>query len=520
MEKPTYKSEAELAVLYEISQTLSEFRTPEESLKNVLNILSVKLGMKRGMVTLLGKKSQKIQVTVAHGLSELEKERGQYRIGEGVIGKVFDTGEAATISSIGSEPKFLDKTGARKDLETDNISFICVPIKSEECVIGTLSADIPFKTKTFLEDNLCLLSVISSMIARTLEKQSEIEREKGEILKKNEELISQLKEIHRPEHIIGNSKAMAEIYRLIEQVAKSNATVVIYGESGTGKEVVASAIHYSSNKIQKTFIKVNCAALPETLIESELFGHEQGAFTGATSQKIGRFERANGGTIFLDEIGELSKSMQTKLLRVLQEKEIERVGGTKTVKVSARVITATNKNLEEEVRTGNFREDLYYRLCVFPIHIPPLRERGADIILLAEHFLEKYSKENNKNIKRICSPAIDMLLAYHWPGNVRELENCIERAVLLSETDTIHAYHLPPTLQMEEGCKTKQRGTLKTLVENFEKEIIQEVLKRCDGNQTHAAKELGTTFRILNYKVQQYKINPYKHVTKIQKDKK
>jgi len=506
----------ELKVLFEISQTLSELNPPEISLHKILGILSQKMGMKRGTITILDEESQDIQISVAHGLSEKEKNRGKYRIGEGITGKVVHTQKPFVVSSISDEPLFLDRTGSREQLEKSNIAFICVPIITEHKVIGTLSVDRLFTSEISLENDLRLLSVISSVVAKPLEKQRHIELEKKLILDRNKELVSQLKEIFRPEHIIGNSSPMKEVYRLLKQVAKSTATALIYGESGTGKELVASAIHYCSNRADGAFIKLNCAALPETLIESELFGHEAGAFTGAISKKAGRFELADGGTIFLDEIGELNLGVQAKLLRVLQEKELERIGGTKTIKINVRIIVATNKNLEESVKLGSFREDLYYRLCVFPINMPPLRERGADIILLANHFLAKYSKENGKNITRICSPAIDMMMAYHWPGNVRELENCIERAALLCDEDTIHGYHLPPTLQMEKSME--KAVTLKSRVENFEKELIQEALKRHNGNQTLSAKELGTTFRIINYKVKQYGIDPFKHTTKTTKD--
>jgi len=516
--KAEFSSEmVELTVLYQISQTLIEFAPPEESLHKILDILSKRMEMKRGTITILNEDSQTIQVAVAHGLSEKEKKRGEYQVGEGITGRVVDTRKPCVVSSISKEPLFLNRTGSRKKLEKDKIAFICVPITTENLVIGTLSVDRISIPEISLEDDLRMLSVISSMIAKTLEKQRHIEKEKELIITENKELLSQLKKAYRPEHIIGNSKPMQELYRLLNQVAKSTATVLIYGESGTGKELVASAIHYCSNRADKPFVEVNCAALPETLFESELFGHDAGAFTGALSTKIGRFERADGGTVFLDEIGEISLSVQAKLLRAIQEKKIERLGSIKTIKVDTRIIVATNKNLEEGVKAGTFREDLYYRLCVFPINIPPLRERGSDVILLAEYFMAKYAEENEKNITRICSPAIDMLMAYHWPGNVRELENCMERAVLLCSEGTIHGFHLPPTLQMEETTPAHEKKTLKNLVENFEKEIIQETLKKTSGNQTLAAKELGTTFRIINYKIKQYDIDPYKHVTKIPK---
>jgi Nif-specific regulatory protein len=282
---------------------------------------------------------------------------------------------------------------------------------------------------------------------------------------------------------------------------------LIRGESGTGKELVAHAIHYNSPRSSKPFVKVNCAALPESLIESELFGHEKGSFTGAVARKRGRFELAEGGTLFLDEIGDLSPAMQVKLLRVLQEREFERVGGTETIRVNVRLIAATNVDLEMSVQDGRFRSDLYYRLNVFSIYLPPLRERKTDILLLADHFLEKYARQNSKRIKRISTPAIDMLMSYHWPGNVRELENVVERTTLVCEGNVIHGYHLPPTLQTAEGSGTVTKMSLDHAVGAFEKDLIQDALKTARGNRARAARMLDTTERILGYKVKKYEID-------------
>ncbi|MCI0488995.1 MAG: sigma 54-interacting transcriptional regulator, partial [Blastocatellia bacterium] len=270
---------------------------------------------------------------------------------------------------------------------------------------------------------------------------------------------------------------------------------------------IAHAIHYNSPRAKKPFIKVSCAALPDTLIESELFGYEKGAFTGAQARKKGRFEMAEGGTLFLDEIGDLNLSTQVKLLRVLQEREFERLGGLESIKVNVRLIAATNKDLEKEIAEGAFREDLYYRLNVFTIFVPPLRERKPDLMLLADHFLEKYGLEHGKNIKRISTPAIDMLTSYHWPGNVRELENCIERAALVCEGQVIHGHHLPPTLQTAAESGTITRLSLVTAVESYEKDLILDALKTTRGNLARAAKLLDTTERIMGYKVKKYAID-------------
>jgi Nif-specific regulatory protein len=283
--------------------------------------------------------------------------------------------------------------------------------------------------------------------------------------------------------------------------------VILRAETGTGKELIAHAIHYNSPRKNQPFVKVNCAALPETLIESELFGYEKGAFSGAFAQKKGRFELAEGGTLFLDEIGELNASTAVKLLRVLQEKEFDRLGGTKTIKADARLIVATNKDLEKAIVDGAFREDLYYRLNVFAIFLPPLRERKSDLMQLAEHFLEKYSNQHGKSIRRVSTPAIDMLMSYHWPGNIRELENTIERAVLVCEGNVIHGHHLPPTLQTAEASGTVVNLSFKEAVDAYEKDLIQDTLKTTRGNRTKAASLLKTTKRVVNYKIRKLKID-------------
>jgi Nif-specific regulatory protein len=313
--------------------------------------------------------------------------------------------------------------------------------------------------------------------------------------------------VYRPENIIGNSDAMRQVYRSIQQVAGSDTTVLIRGESGTGKELVAHAIHYSSPRARNAFVKVNCAALSENLLESELFGHEKGAFTGAIQARAGRIEEADGGTLFLDEIGDFSLATQVKMLRFLQEREFERVGTNKVLKANVRVITATNCDLERAVEQGAFRKDLYYRVNVFPIMLPPLRARKNDILLLADHFVVRYARKLGKDVRRITTPAINMMVAYHWPGNVRELENCIERAVLLSNDGVIHGHHLPPTLQTSDASDTIGEGTLQDRVDLFERDLIVDALKRNDGNISSAARDLASTPRIIRYKIDNLRID-------------
>jgi len=498
----------ELTLLYKISQTLNRSIDLRDVVHPILEALAEHMGMVRGTLTLLNRETGEISIEAAHGLSATQRERGKYKLGEGVTGKVVQTGKPAVVPRISDEPLFLNRTGARKGLKKKDISFICVPIKIGNEVVGTLSADRLFEDSVSFKEDVRLLSIIAAMIAQAVRFRQSVKEEKERLLQENTRLQNELKERFRPSNIIGNSKGMQEVYDLIAQVCKSDATVLVRGESGTGKELVAHAIHYNSLRASKPFIKVNCSSLPENVIESELFGHEKGAFTGAIKQRQGRFELAHKGTIFLDEIGDLFPTTQIKLLRVLQEKEFERVGGTKTIKADVRVIAATNRNLEDLMVQGRFREDLYYRLNVFPIYIPPLRERKTDIPLLADFFVEKYSKINNKNIKRISTPAIDMLMSYHWPGNVRELENCIERAVLLADDEVIHGHHLPPTLQAAEASGTTFKGSLNEALENLERELLIDALKTSRGNKAKAARNLGITERIMGLRVKKYGIDP------------
>jgi Nif-specific regulatory protein len=513
--KPHYRRTVkELSLLFEISQVLDQSIELEHAIGPVLETTIEQMSMKRGAITLLNRKSGEISIEAAHGLSSSQQKRGKYRLGEGITGKVIQTGESQVIPNIHEDPSFLDRTESRKTISRNEvISFICAPIKLGKECIGAFSVDRVFESREGLDDDLRLLTIIASMIAQAVKLRQSVQEEKQRLLDENIRLHDELKDKFRPNNIIGSSTGMQEVFDLIAQVSKSDATVLIRGESGTGKELVAHAIHYNSLRADKNFIKVNCAALPETVIESELFGHEKGAFTGAVASRKGRFELAHNGTIFLDEIGDLSPTTQVKLLRVLQEKEFERVGGNETIRINVRVVAATNRNLETQMKSNEFREDLYYRLNVFPIHIPPLRDRKSDLILLADHFTEKYSRQNNKEIKRISTPAIDLLTSYHWPGNVRELENCIERAVLLSIDGVIHGHLLPPSLQSAESTDTGLHSTLDEAVESLEKEMLKDALKSTRGNMAKAARMLGITERIMGLRVKKYEINPKHYPT-------
>jgi Nif-specific regulatory protein len=496
-----------IEVLFEITHALHATLDLRKTLYDVLEIMSERLGMNRGSITLLTPETSEIHIVVAHGTPS-GASRGRYKLGEGVTGRVVESGRPMAIPHLDEEPLFLDRTRARSRLDKSKISFICVPIKEGKRVLGALSVDRVFDGASALDDDVQLLTIISGLIAQKMSLLERINREKEQLGRENLRLRRELTEKYSFSNIIGNSRKMQEVFHLITQVAKSNANVLLLGESGTGKELVANAIHYNSLRADKPFVKVNCAALPANLVEAELFGHEKGAFTGANRQKEGKFELANTGSIFLDEIGSLDLESQGKLLRVLQERELERLGGTRTIKVNVRLVAATNKNLADTVEAGSFREDLFYRLNVYPIYLPPLREREADLLLLADHFLERYSQEYGKEIRRISTPAIDALMQYHWPGNVRELENCMERAVLLCEDRVIHSYHLPPTLQTAEETGTLQAQSLKEAVERFERELLIDALKSCRGNMRKAAQALQTTERIFGYKVKKYEVQP------------
>jgi Nif-specific regulatory protein len=490
----------DLKVLHDLAMILAKPLDLRMQLERVLDELSTGTGMNRGMISILDRDSGAAILDVAHGI-DIDGMEISYMPGEGITGQVAQTGKPMVITNLGKDKQFLDRTGARKNLNQCELAFLCVPIMYDDRVVGVLSADKVAHEVNSQEYELQLLGAVADLIAKAVHTRA-IEEE-------NRRLKNIIGKSQRPsEEIIGNSKSMKEVFGLVSQVADSNTTVLIHGETGTGKELVARAIHKNSPRSGGPFVEVNCAAMPDTLIESELFGHERGAFTGASQKRRGRFEEANGGSIFLDEVGELSAMAQAKLLRVIQERQIQPLGSNAMIKVNVRIITATNRDLDQDVAAGTFRSDLYYRLNVFPIYMPPLRERGGDIMLLADYFVDKYARQFKKNIKRISTPAIDMLLAYHWPGNVRELENCLERAVLIAGGDTIDSIHLPPSLQMKTtGTEKKQHGKLESLVNTYERSLIIDAMKDAKGNQSQAARLLGTTKRIIQYKVEKYGID-------------
>src|SRR6187549_1814030 len=500
----TARDARRLSTLLEVSQALSGTLNLKSSLQRLLQTLVRHHSVVRGMITLL--RDGELHVEAVEGFEDRARTI-RIKLGEGITGKVVESGKPIVVPRVSREPAFLNLAPRRPEHPKQELSFICVPISLNRQAVGALAVDLRFKPERDYDSSVKFFGVVSGMIAQALNVQRMVEEERRRLTDENTHLRQELRERYDFSNIIGTSGPTREMYEQVAQVAQTNTTVLIRGESGTGKELIAHAIHYNSLRAKKPFIKVSCAALPDTLIESELFGYEKGAFTGATGRKKGRFEMAEGGTLFLDEIGDINLSTQVKLLRVLQEREFERLGGTDSVKVNVRLIAATNKDMEKALAAGTFREDLYYRLNVFTIFVPPLRERKADLLLLADHFLEKFSHEHKKNIKRISTPAIDMLMSYHWPGNVRELENTLERAVLMCDSQVIHGHHLPPSLQTAEASGTVTRVSLSDAVAGFEKDLIQDALKTTRGNRAKAARLLDTTERVLNYKVKKYGVD-------------
>lgn len=432
----------ELITLYEVSKILCSSLALDKTLNQVLELIASHLGMQRGMIS-LAQEPGIIRTISSIGLSHEEMQRGVFKIGEGVTGKIFQYGMPVVIPDIADEPLFLNKTGAYQHLETKKIAFLGVPIKVNTECIGVLSFQFE-RVQAFegFQPTLRLLTMVARLIGQTVQLCNKTTTERQQLLLENALLQKALTKRYSLNNVIGQSKKMQDVFSEVHMAAPGNNTILLRGESGTGKEVIARAIHFLSARKDAPFIKTNCAALSENLLESELFGHEKGAFTGALHQRTGRFEQANGGTLFLDEIGDISPAFQVKLLRVLQEREFERVGGNTTIKVDVRLICATNRNLEEDVRQGRFRADLYFRINVISIQLPALRERREDIPLFVQNALHEYNQQHNLNIS-ITAEALQILINCDWPGNVRELENCVARFCTLSHNNLIHDYDIP-----------------------------------------------------------------------------
>ncbi len=420
--------ESQLATLFEVSSVLSRSLNLRETLQEVLRVLHERGRLSHGMVALLDEESGDLLTCALHQGRAAPLEPVRYGSGEGIIGRILERNEPWILPRVGDEPRFLD----RLNLYQPALPFIGVPIRiGEGGAVGVFAAQPP-RADGLLPHRARFLEMVANLMGQAVRLARSVEAEQQALRDERDKLRREVKATHGFESIIGHTVPMRLVFDQVRQVAKWTTTVLIRGESGTGKELVANAIHYNSPRARGPFVKLNCAALPDTLLESELFGHEKGAFTGAISLRKGRFEQADGGSFFLDEIGEISPAFQAKLLRILQEGEFERVGGSRTLKVDVRFIAATNRDLESEVRAGDFREDLYYRLNVMPIRMPSLRERIEDLPDLARFLVTKVASRQGRELK-ITDSALRILMRRDWPGNVRELENCMERAAVMSE---------------------------------------------------------------------------------------
>ena len=486
----------QILVIQKISSVLIHGREVETMLEKVLEIIDSEMGLRRGTFSL--RYGDTLRIEASHGLTEAEKKKGVYYLGEGITGHVAETGRSHVIPDLRKDPRFLNRTG--KHHYDGPTAFICVPLFHHEKLIGTLSVDKPITPETSLESDVAFLEILANITADSASECLLIHQEKQSLLDENRKLRSMLQ--NAPGKLIGNCREMRRIYTEIRQVAPTDATVLIRGASGTGKELLAHAIVALSARKDKPFVTLNCAALPENLVESELFGHEKGAFTGAVSRRIGRAEAAAGGTLFLDEIGDLTMQTQVKLLRFLQERTFSRVGSNEELRSDVRFLAATSRNLEELMEKKLFREDLFYRLNIFPIMMPSLSQRSSDIILLAEHFIEMLNLKYGRKITKLSPSATRLLMSYSWPGNVRELENCMERAVLTASDNCIHSYNLPPSLQAAETSQSgSPRGPLEQMLANCEREFLTEAISRHNGNLSAAGRELGLSPRMMNYRM-------------------
>ena len=494
----------ELSLVREISQLLAEQADLRAAFKQTVQSLTAQssLGIAGSMVYVPGKRGEEDDICVAEGSTLLRPRGPAAPDALSLADQVVQRGRPVVVPRIARAPSL--RPGG--DHSTRDLSLVAAPILFGGHAAGALSVEFLYERDRDLHRALGYVSVLASAVAQAVAG-SRRAQERQRLSDETSDLRNSiLKQAEFP-RLVGTSAPLGEVQTQVAQVASADTTVLLRGESGTGKGLIAQAIHHNSPRARKPFVTVSCASLPADLIESELFGYEAGAFTGAHGTKRGRLEMANGGTLFLDEVGELTPAVQVKLLRVLQEREFERLGGTQTIPLNVRVLAATNRNLEKAIAAGEFREDLYYRLNVFSIFVPSLRDRKADILLLADHFLERFAREHGKNVRRISTPAIDMLASYHWPGNVRELSNAVERAVVLCDGGVVHAHHLPPTLQTAESSGTAANQSLQEMVEALEKDALQDALKQSRGNRAVAARLLRTTRRIFNYKVRNYSID-------------
>ena len=519
----------EIELLYEIAVELASTTDIEETIEQGMRLLKRHGYLDRCALFILNDDKTLLELFASIDLSPQQRKMAVYKLGEGATGLAAKSAEPVVIENIHNNINYLNKMGS---VNTNSVSYIAVPLIRDDGVIGVISANIGAGAPLNFDDIVRMLTIVGSLFAGTLATQQRFAKEKAELTELKTYYRDELLGDHKFENIIGRSTKMQHIFSMLETVAPSDATILVRGETGTGKELIATAVHNLSRRKNGPYIKLNCAAISETLLESELFGHEKGAFTDAKEMRKGRFELADGGTLFLDEIGDITPALQVKLLRILQEQEFERVGGNKTIKVNVRLVAATNRNLEEMVKKGEFREDLFYRLNVIPINLPPLRERYEDVRLLIEHYLKKFMKEHRKQM-HFSKPALEILMDYPWPGNIRELQNTMERIVLICPDGEISPemlnhvlpfnyqklYMAPepapevpaepePAVQQPQSREASQPTPMltKSSLKEMEKESIIQALIDNRGIQTKAAAQLGMTARQIGYKIKKYNI--------------
>jgi len=503
--------EAQLAALFDVSRVLSRSLELRDTLREVLRTLHEHKRMCLGLVSLLDADSGDLLISALHNDDAAPFEKVRYRPGEGLIGYILETNERWILPRLGDEPRFLD----RLNMFDPGLPFIGVPIRIGEDSVAGVFAVQPPAADQLLQQRARFAEMVANLIGQAVLLSRSVEAERRALREERDSLRRHLKGSHGFDSIIGHTQRIRIVFEQVRQVAKWNTTVLLRGESGTGKELIANAIHYNSPRAPGAFVKLNCAALPDNLLESELFGHEKGAFTGAITQRKGRFEQADGGTLFLDEIGEITPAFQAKLLRVLQEGEFERVGGSRTIKVDVRVIAATNRNLEQEVKAGDFREDLYYRLNVMPIVMPALRDRIEDLPELAKFLVAKVAKQQGRELS-ITDSALRVLMRHDWPGNVRELENCMERAAVMSESgiidrDVINLTGLDvgmlPDVPFSATDAVRQAAPIDLEDPDIdERERVIAALEQAGWVQAKAARLLNMTPRQIAYRIQTLKI--------------
>ena len=483
------------------ASTLADSEGVRAGCSAIIEIVANDISSRIAFVALGRGDSSVADIVAADGLGAADFRRLEARITKSTVWQIFRLGKPVAIDDVS------------KDTALDHLAFSCgtrflvaVPIVLKGTTVGLIAAGFPSAARTDENSIIRFLQVIAALIAQTMRTEQVITDESRKLAEENTHLKQELKSKYDFGQIIGNSSQMRQVYDQVTQVARSNSTVLLRGERGTGKELIANAIHYNSLRSKRPFVKINCSAVPPAMLEAELFGYEKGAIDGAVQRRKGLVETADGGTLFIDEIDDLTIEAQQKLAEILENQTYKRLGSSETLRANVRLIAATAKDIEAP--TAEFDSKLLATMRLFTIFLPPLRERKSDILLLADHFLEKYSSEHNKAILRISTPAIDMLTAYHFPGNVRELENVIERAVIACDANVIHGHHLPPTLQTAEVSDTVTQLTLASAVEAFESDLIQDALKSSRGNVARAAKMLDSTERILGYKIKKYEIDP------------